>query len=280
MSILRKVENEIEDELRILRIYESVAEPDSILICRKMKGKYRFFTRKKGEKKQKYIPIREYQKLEKLYREQLISEIRRIIQDNVKVLKSIKRKLADYDPETVAANLPAAYIILEETLTKRGSNSVILDTENQGISKKSNDHARFPQSENPVDRAGLKYKTSFGLFVRSKNEMLIAEALYACGLEFWYEKRLELVVKSGDGYNTDVEYPDFTIRLPGGGIMYWEHFGMMDKSNYQEKNYRKLQNYLANGIYPPHNMIMTFDGDNMPFDNGAVWRIIEGQLLR
>ena len=51
--------------------------------------------------------------------------------------------------------------------------------------------------------------------------------------------------------------------LPDGSIVYWEHFGMMDKKDYQEKNYRKLQNYLANGIYPPHNLIVTFDGENM-----------------
>ncbi|MBR6956780.1 MAG: hypothetical protein IKH72_07345 [Firmicutes bacterium] len=39
MSILVKVESEIKDELRILNQYESVEEPNSVLICRKVKGK-------------------------------------------------------------------------------------------------------------------------------------------------------------------------------------------------------------------------------------------------
>ena len=51
MSILVKVESEIKDELRILNQYESVEEPNSVLICRKVKGKYRFSLRRKGEKK-------------------------------------------------------------------------------------------------------------------------------------------------------------------------------------------------------------------------------------
>ena len=280
MSILLKVESEIKDELRILNQYESVEEPNSVLICRKVKGKYRFSLRRKGEKKQKYVPIREYQKLENIYRAQLISEIRKAIQGNVKALRSLLDNLEDYDPESVAGKLPSAYIKLRETLETRGSKSILEEmSDPKGILQNNKTQKNFPQSENTKDRAGLRYRTSFGLFVRSKNEVLIAEALYAAGLEFWYEKRLELVVKSGDGYNTDVEYPDFTIRLPDGSIVYWEHFGMMDKKDYQEKNYRKLQNYLANGIYPPHNLIMTFDGENMPFDNGAVWRIIQGQLL-
>ncbi len=280
MSILVKVENEIKAEQRILNQYESVEEPNAILICRKVKGKYRFSLRKKGEKKQKYVPMREYQKLEKIYRAQLISEIRKAIQGNVKALESLLENLADYDSESVAGKLPSAYIKLRETLETLGSKSILEEISGpKGILQNNKGQKAFPRSENTKDRAGLKFKTSFGLFVRSKNEVLIAEALYAAGLEFWYEKRLELVVKSDDGYNTDVEYPDFTIRLPDGSIVYWEHFGMMDKKDYQEKNYRKMQNYLANGIYPPHNMILTFDGENMPFDNEAVWWIIQGQLL-
>ena len=97
MSILVKVESEIKDELRILNQYESVEEPNSVLICRKVKGKYRFSLRRKGEKKQKYVPIREYQKLENIYRAQLISEIRKAIQGNVKALRSLLENLADYE---------------------------------------------------------------------------------------------------------------------------------------------------------------------------------------
>jgi hypothetical protein len=40
-----------------------------------------------------------------------------------------------------------------------------------------------------------------------------------------------------------------------------------------------LNDYFENGIYPPKNLIITVDGDTMPFDSSAVWRIIDGILL-
>ena len=87
--------------------------------------------------------------------------------------------------------------------------------------------------------------------------MLIAEALYAVGLVFWYERRLEIVVCDDGKYYTEIIFPDFTIMLPDGTLIYWEHFGMMENPKYQEDNYRRLQKYLSNGIYPPKNLIMT-----------------------
>ena len=54
---------------------------------------------------------------------------------------------------------------------------------------------------------------------------------------------------------------------------------MMDRPDYQRNNFEKMKKYLSNGIYPPKNLILTFDGDDMPFDNSATWRVIEGLLL-
>ena len=143
--------------------------------------------------------------------------------------------------------MPSAYKKIDETLRRAAD--------------PDKDDTPFPQSENTKDRKGLKHRTSFDLMVRSKNEMLIAEGVYASGLEFRYEKRLELVTENCDGYNTNPLYPDFTIRLKDGSLMYWEHLGMMDKPEYQKDNYERMKMYLANGIYPPKNLILTFDGE-------------------
>ena len=262
MSVVRMIKDEIALECRILSRL-AVLGIEASLVCKESGGLRRFYLKKEKKGRPKYLRRSEYGAAEKVLQDKVAQKTREVLEKNIRELEKILKKINDYDMDSILKKMPAAYARFHDELFSR-----------DGCSE-----AEFPQSENTKDRAGLKYRTSFGLFVRSKNEVLIAEALYAAGLEFWYEKRLELVVKSGDGYNTDVEYPDFTIRLPDGSIVYWEHFGMMDKKDYQEKNYRKLQNYLANGIYPPHNMILTFDGENMPFDNGAVWRIIQGQLL-
>lgn len=262
MSIVRMLRDEIALESKMLSRL-AVSWIEASLICKESRGIRRFYLKEGKNSRPKYLRRADYKAAEKVLQDKVAQKTREILERNISELESTLKKISDYDADSVLVKMPAAYARFQDEL----------------LLKRDHSEAAFPQSENPKDRAGLRFRTSFGLYVRSKNEVLIAEALYAAGLEFWYEKRLELVVKSGDGYNTDVEYPDFTIKAPDGSIIYWEHFGMMDKQDYQEKNYRKLQNYLANGIYPPHNMILTFDGDSMPFDNGAIWRIIDGFLL-
>lgn len=74
------------------------------------------------------------------------------------------------------------------------------------------------------------YSTLAGFFVRSKSEVLIANALYAASLSFTYEKPLFLP-DSG----TPV-YPDFTISTPlYHKTVYWEHLGLMDHEDYRTK---------------------------------------------
>ncbi len=268
MSIKKTIERELQFEREMYKHCKRNLRKSGFfsLSCKYKNGTPQFYIRTKGSRKEKYVRRSAYPKLEKMYEERINMEIAETLRNNIAALSKLLTKIEDYDSDAAGERLPLAF---------RRLKGVLYDEER----KRQESSIAFPQSENTKDRAGLKFRTSFGLFVRSKNEMLIAEALYAAGLEFWYEKRLELAVKSSGGYNIEAVYPDFTIRLPDGSIMYWEHFGMMDKKDYQEENYRRLQKYLANGIYPPHNMIMTFDGENMPFDNGAVWRIIQGQLL-
>ena len=217
MSVSKMIENEIKTEQRILNNYRKrTLYTDEYLLLKESKGRRRFYIKKKGSSRLIYINSMGIKTAEELLKNKVHCKTISILEKNISVLKNILPKIKDYDLEAVLDEMPPAYKKLKENLERKGETQIA-----------------FPQSENTKDRAGLKYRTSFGLFVRSKNEVLIAEALYAAGLEFWYEKRLELVVKSGDGYNTDVEYPDFTIRLPDGSIVYWEHFGMMDKKDYQ-----------------------------------------------
>ena len=261
MSIVRMIKDEIALESRILSRLE-IPGSEACLICKESGGTRRFYLKKEKNSRPKYLRHSEYSTAEKVLQDRVAQKTGEILEQNISELESALKKVSDYDMESILKKMPAAYARF-----------------NGELRLKDLFEAGFPQSENTKDRAGLRFRTTFGLYVRSKNEVLIAEALYAAGLEFRYEKRLELVVRSEGGYNTETVYPDFTIKLADGSIIYWEHFGMMDMEKYQRKNYMRLQDYLANGIYPPHNMILTFDGDNMPFDNEAVWRIINGQLM-
>jgi hypothetical protein len=102
----------------------------------------------------------------------------------------------------------------------------------------------FPQIKGSVFlQDGLIHRTSKGLAVRSKSELLIAEAFLSTGVAFEYEKPLTL-----DGAT---RYPDFTIEDEiSGRTVYWEHLGMLDREDYRASWEKKLAWYRANGIHP------------------------------
>lgn len=90
---------------------------------------------------------------------------------------------------------------------------------------------------------GLVHRTSRGLAVRSKSELIICEALAAANIDFEYEKPLSLA----DG----TRYPDFTIDdAISGRVYYWEHLGMLDREDYRKAWERKLKWYRDNDILP------------------------------
>ena len=100
----------------------------------------------------------------------------------------------------------------------------------------------IPQTQRSVFlEAGLIHRTSNGRLVRSKSELLIAEALLDEGVTFEYERSLTL--------GGVTRYPDFTIEDDiSGRKVYWEHLGMLDDESYRVSWERKLTWYRDNGI--------------------------------
>lgn len=73
-----------------------------------------------------------------------------------------------------------------------------------------------------------------------------------------------------------VLYPDFTIRHPKTGeIFYWEHFGLMDDSNYCKNVLSKLQIYISNGIIPTIQLITTYETKDHPLNMEQVEKIVK-----
>ena len=120
--------------------------------------------------------------------------------------------------------------------------------------------------------------------MRSKGELGIAEGLLHFDMLFQYEKKIILkkmhVKSDGTIWTEEIEvYPDFTIFLPDGSEIYWDHAGLFDKENYRKDNHEKFDLYYDNGIYPPKNLIITMDGPGKPFSNADIHRIIQGLIL-
>lgn len=102
----------------------------------------------------------------------------------------------------------------------------------------------FPLAKGSVFlQEGLIHRTSKGQAVRSKSELLIAEALLSAGVAFAYEKPLTL--------GGETRYPDFTIEDEiSGRTVYWEHLGMLARADYRLGWEKKLAWYRANGVKP------------------------------
>lgn len=111
-----------------------------------------------------------------------------------------------------------------------------------------------------------------GDLVRSKSEALLANLLYYHGIEYEYEKELNLSGK--------VIYPDFTIRLPGGRELYWEHLGMLGDPIYDRNWSYKSRIYAENGISEGSGLIITRDENGVFQEMDAVHKIELYQLSK
>ena len=139
----------------------------------------------------------------------------------------------------------------------------------------------FPQMKGSVFlQEGLIHRTSKGLAVRSKSELIIAEALSNAGIEFEYEKPLSL--------GGSIRYPDFTIDDEiSGRIIFWEHLGMLEREDYRRSWEKKLAWYRSQGVLPadegdgPNGMLVTTsESSSAGFDSSAVQTVIRKQFKR
>ncbi|MBE6005416.1 MAG: RNA helicase [Lachnospiraceae bacterium] len=113
----------------------------------------------------------------------------------------------------------------------------------------------------------LVHKTVRGELVRSKSEVIIANALHYHKLEYIYEPELVLEGK--------VKRPDFkVVDDDTGEEWYWEHCGMMDDPKYKKRWEDKKTFYKKNGIEEGKNLIVTYD-ENGSLDSQKVEKIID-----
>ena len=126
---------------------------------------------------------------------------------------------------------------------------------------------------------GLIHRTEGGELVRSKSELVIADKLYARGVEYAYEQPLVLP-------NGRTRYPDFTIADHARGVtFYWEHLGMLDDQGYRARWERKRAEYLESGIGPHEDgggpegtLIETRDEPGGGLDAAVIAAVIDGVI--
>jgi len=125
----------------------------------------------------------------------------------------------------------------------------------------------------PYRPEDLIHRTSSGVAVRSKSEIVVGDLLTHHGLIWTYEEPL----RAKSGIPTDFRIPDFTIRH-AGRTWFWEHLGMLEKPSYLRKWEAKKAWYEANGF--ADSLVTSRESIAGGFHADEVTRIIEERILK
>lgn len=269
MSLIRIMRDELDYEKSCLKTtiaqYSKYGD-HGLVYSEKKDGTAQFFKTFRGNNSRKYIKKTETDELRRIAFGRYSKQKAHILEKNIKAIESFLKEYRSFDRDALISSLPNAY---QKAI---------------GLVSLSSPAPELIQSENPKHREQLTVEVSNGLMVRSKSEMGIAECLLYYGQRFQYEKALVLSKlhfnTDGTAYMENVTvYPDFTIFLPDGSVIYWEHCGLFDQEPYHTNNHDKFDLYYENNIYPPKNLIISMDGPDKPFSNIEIRRIIQGLIL-
>ena len=240
-----------EKQLREMRKLRYTKTKTRLLLRNSVSGP-QYYIKEEQDRQYHYVRKKELTKVKQIQKIYFYEKLEEVLKNNIRLLQIALDGIVETDYDSINSLLPKAY-----------QNAEV----NSEQSKRRTTHNVILPSENPYLRKNLIHRTSFGLLVRSKSELMIAEILYELGVKFYYEKRL--LLQDEDGQPHEV-YPDFTIVLNNGRIYYWEHKGMYGDEAYAARDLDKMLLYYRNGIYPPVNLIITMDSPQGGLDASAV----------
>ena len=243
--------SELEQALKTKKHTIKNAPPGLIRIVQK-NGKFQFYKRKSESDKQgKYLPRSEdklaYAIIQKEYNLKTLPALEEEIVCLNKFLAEYKSKSS----ERVYEKLSSArqQIVTPLTMTNKQYADAWLKVEYR--------HKKLPDDVPP-------FFTENNEHVRSKSEVIIANALKSADIPYRYEFPLLMDKNAGapdfQNYDFCQLHPDFyCLNLRTRQEFAWEHFGMMDDPEYAARAAEKLQLYAENGFFPGKNLIITME---------------------
>jgi len=250
----------------LLKAYNKAMKsmPEGRLSAKRIKGKIYYYHIDEKTRKQTYIPKKQLELIHQLKQKRWMKKAIKIMEKNLKFQEELLKHYEPYDHHYLQKLLP------------QSDSDKILEEYEYDVLPDLDKWAAAPYRKNPYHPEELRHTTSFGLKVRSKSEMMIAELLHGLKIPFHYDAAIRIIDMN---HNEKFKYVDFLIKLPQGGFIVWEHMGMFTMEDYRENQFVKLTEYFFNDIYMGKNLIITMDGPNGEFDNLEVERIIKGQIL-
>ena len=266
-DFMKQLELEIKRQEKLYAVAERklASAPEGSISIRKRKKKTDFYLnyedRKSQSRKRKQVNINNNQALilqliDKLFQQKIHLRSK----NNLFYLNKLYRNYQPTDSQHI-------FPLLSKT------NQQALQIYNQSkISTIKN--CSYPKA--PFDSRYHIHETDQGEFVRSKSEQIILNTLYPFELIVHYEE--EFLYEYGvEGIGR--VFPDFTIILPNGKRIIWEHLGRLDSPEYCYKVALKLNLYQKNGYILGNNLIFTVDDHKGNISSSAILHTIHQHIL-
>ncbi|MBQ6602420.1 MAG: hypothetical protein IJH99_03355 [Eubacterium sp.] len=234
--------------------------PEGSVRIAKCRRYLQFFLRNDpADKSGNYIPSKEKRLVDELIQKKYD---KKLIKSAGEQLEAVNRFLRQYDPD----GLDECY------------NQIIPGVRDRLFSAEEPDEVYAQKWEaqkyeaKPFSEDSPEHFTQKGERVRSKSEVMIANALYHAGIPYHYECPLFL--------EGTLLHPDFTIlRVRDRKTFYWEHLGMIDDTAYRNDAFSRIRMYERNGLFPGDRLLLTAESYRQPLNLAVVNAWIDRFLL-
>ena len=272
---IEKVKTQLNEVTSLCKV-EGRKMPQGKLVMQTIGNKHYYYNATGTGRKYKRKSIsRDTDLIGQLARKEYLTKANEAAVENIKVLEAALTRFKSLDPADIRKIMSrAARTVPPELFLGQGFSDVggLQDDALRMRLKEYQQWARedFMQSSyKPQEKIHL---TSAGIYVRSISEALIAERLIANNVPFRYEQLIKI---DGKWFS-----PDFTIRVANARLIYWEHAGMMDDTNYVSRHLSKMSYYQRADIVPWKNLILTYGTSENGVDMEEIDFIIRHVIMK
>ncbi|MBQ0051671.1 MAG: hypothetical protein KBT11_06340 [Treponema sp.] len=222
-----------------------------------------YIIEEKSQKNGRYVPKSEIELVKKLVQKSYDLKVATAMKKDLRQVESFLKKV-NLDYGQFYEKLPA---VAKE----------LVKPEFVSVERFAQDWCKVHYDGKKFEEGAPEFYTAAGVRVRSKSEIIIADALSRFGVPYRYEFPVELKNAVGNFVKL---YPDFCcLNVSTGEEFLWEHFGRMDDGDYAAKTARKLDLYQRNDIFPGEKLLMTMETSEFPLNSKNVERIIRKYLM-
>lgn len=199
---------------------------------------------------------------------EMADQLIQITNERIQQLIALKAKLPKGKQPTGRLRVITNHDRSQYYLVDKGSNSNGSEPDEDFIAA----WQHLPYTGKPFEINAPEFFTSTGVRVRSKSEIIIADALDRAGIPYRYEFPASI-----KGWGT--LYPDFTcLDVRTRKEIIWEHFGLMGDTDYSENTLQKIAHYAASGYILGKNLIATFESGTTPLSAKQVQGYIKAHF--